>query len=418
MRSISTRSIHEPLDFFVLFSSVASSLGLPGQVDYSAANAVLDSFAIDRASRRPGRTLVINWNAWRDIGMAARANAEQRHGTAPSSVTTHPALDGYSDDHDFGRIFVTDFEIDRHWLLSEHRIKDGMSLLSGTTFVELARAAFCVDKDPCPIEIMDLTFLTPFQVAHGATRRLVIQIAAQGGASEITMHTAGDDTRISPHVIGDISLYMGDSPSPVDLDKIIARCPTQHSLLRGGVGDQHFVDFGPRWENIRSIRFGRQEALLDLALDPKFAPDLDHYQLHPAMLDNATAGAQRLIPGFDAHTDFYVPVAYGCLRLFDRMPQRFFSHVQLRPESGNGEAYFDVTLMDRNGRPFCEISRFGMKRIDAKSGLTEIAPTVSRAFRGDTALQIVLRDAILPAAHKPSNRGRAFCSPKLAEDCQ
>ncbi len=390
------RSINEPLDFFVLFSSVASSLGLPGQVDYSAANAVLDSFAIDRASRTPGRTLVINWNAWRDIGMAARANAEQQHGTAPSSVTTHPALDGYSDDHDFGRIFVTDFEIDRHWLLSEHRIKDGMSLLSGTTFVELARAAFCVDKDPCPIEIMDLTFLTPFQVAHGATRRLVIQIAAQGGASEITMHTAGDDTRISPHVIGDISLYRGDSPSPVDLNKIIARCPTQHSLLRGGVGNQHFVDFGPRWENIRSIRFGRQEALLDLALDPRFAPDLDHYQLHPAMLDNATAGAQRLIPGFDAHADFYVPVAYGCLRLFDRMPQRFFSHVRLRPESGNGEAYFDVTLMDRNGRPFCEISRFGMKRIDAKSGLVEIAPTVSRALTGETALQKVLRDAILP----------------------
>jgi hypothetical protein len=163
------------------------------------------------------------------------------------------------------------------------------------------------------------------------------------------------------------------------------------------VGDQHFVDFGPRWENIRSIRFGRREALLDLALDPKFAPDLEHYQLHPAMLDNATAGAQRLIPGFDAHTDFYVPVAYGCLRLFDRMPQRFFSHVQLRPESGNGEAYFDVTLMDRNGRPFCEISRFGMKRIDAKSGLTEIAPTVSKAFMGETALQRALRDAILPA---------------------
>ena len=64
------------------------------------------------------------------------------------------------------------------------------------------------------------------------------------------------------------------------------------------------------------------------------------------MLDNATAGAQRLIPGFDPHADFYVPVVYGRLRLFDRMPQRFFSHVRLRPESGNGKAFFDITLMD------------------------------------------------------------------------
>ena len=94
-------------------------------------------------------------------------------------MVAHPALDGYSDDHDTGRTFVTDFAIDRHWLLSEHKIKNGMALLSGTTFVELARAAFCVGKDSGPIEIMDLTFLTPFQVAEGATRRLVIQIAAR-----------------------------------------------------------------------------------------------------------------------------------------------------------------------------------------------------------------------------------------------
>ena len=99
------RLIHEPLDFFILFSSVASSLGLPGQVDYTAANAFLDAFAIDRASRAPGRTVVINWNAWRDIGMAARASEEQQHGRAPSSVVAHPALDGYSDDHGTGRTF-------------------------------------------------------------------------------------------------------------------------------------------------------------------------------------------------------------------------------------------------------------------------------------------------------------------------
>lgn len=391
------RSIGEPLDFFVLFSSVSSSLGLPGQVDYSAANAFLDSFAIDRASRTAGRTLVVNWNAWRDIGMAARANAEQQGGRAPSSVTAHPALDGYTDDPELGRTFVTDFEIDRHWLLSEHKLKTGISLLSGTTFVELARAAFCADREPCPIEIADLTFLTPFQVALGTTRRLAIQIAAQGGASEITMRSAGDDTRASPHVIGDVSLHEGPAPAPVDISAIIARCTIQHSVQRGGWLDQNFVEFGPRWKNIRSIRFGRQEALLDLALDPVFASDLDHYQLHPAMLDNATAGAQRLIPGFDASADFYVPVAYGRLRLFDRMPQRFFSYVRLRPESGSGEAFFDVTLIDRNGQPFCEIVRFGMKRIDTKSGFVEAAPRETRAAGGETALAKVLRDAILPS---------------------
>jgi len=391
------RLIREPLDFFIVFSSIASSLGLPGQVDYTSANAFLDAFATDRAARAAGRTLVINWNAWRDIGMAARASNDQQHGRAPSSVVAHPALDGYSDDPGTGRTFVTDFAIDRHWLLSEHKIKNGMALLSGTTFVELARAAFSVGKAPGPLEISDLTFLMPFQVAEGATRRLVIQVVAEGGASEITMRTAGDDPRTTPHVIGDIRAYDGPVPEPVDLEKITARCPTHVSVLHGGTGDTSFVDFGPRWANLRSVHYGKREALLELALDPKFASDLDHYLLHPSMLDIATGGAQRLIPGFDAQADFYVPVLYGRLRLFDRMPQRILSHVRLRPETGNGEAFFDITLMDRDGRPFCEISRFGMRRIDVNSALVGLAAAPKTAPKVDTALEKVLRDAIAPA---------------------
>ena len=45
----------EPLDFFVLFSSVSSILGLEGQVDYTAANAFLDAFASYRSARAPAR---------------------------------------------------------------------------------------------------------------------------------------------------------------------------------------------------------------------------------------------------------------------------------------------------------------------------------------------------------------------------
>ncbi|MCP4653880.1 MAG: amino acid adenylation domain-containing protein [bacterium] len=59
-----------PLDFLALFSSVTSILAQLGQADYAAANAFLDAFAQERTARGGGFTAAINWDAWREVGMA------------------------------------------------------------------------------------------------------------------------------------------------------------------------------------------------------------------------------------------------------------------------------------------------------------------------------------------------------------
>jgi polyketide synthase PksN len=69
------------LDFMILFSSTAGSLGNPGQADYATANAFMDAYAGYRnllvsSGQRQGRTLSINWPLWQEGGMRVDETVE------------------------------------------------------------------------------------------------------------------------------------------------------------------------------------------------------------------------------------------------------------------------------------------------------------------------------------------------------
>jgi polyketide synthase PksN len=85
------------LDFFALFSSIASALGNLGQADYATANGFMDQFAAYRnrqviAGERRGRTLSINWPLWKAGGMtldpASQELMRQTTGMRPMKTAT------------------------------------------------------------------------------------------------------------------------------------------------------------------------------------------------------------------------------------------------------------------------------------------------------------------------------------------
>lgn len=382
-------AITEDLDFMILFSSIASGLGLPGQVDYTAANAFQDAFARARSLRARGRTVVVNWNAWRDVGMAASAHRRETMGAEPTRPSRHPALDGYLETVS-GRTFIATFAGSSAWLLDEHVVKNGIPVLPGTGFVELARAAYAENLGVEPVELTNLEFIAPFSAEDGPRRHLEISLTPEGDASRLVIRPAGGE----PIVTGEARACREPRPANIDLQTITDRCDLREVTPRDHRLDQDFMSFGPRWANVRCTRYGRSEAVVELALDDRFTSDLGKYILHPAMLDMATGGAQALIPGVDLKRDFYVPLGYGRVRVFGPMPACVFSHVRCLPETGNGLAYFDVTLADHSGSVFADISRFTMRRIDARTAFNAASVArVAPAARND-ALADALREGI------------------------
>lgn len=358
------------LDYLVCCSSVSAMAGLPGQVDYAAANAYLDAWCAERASKVSYPVLSIAWSAWRDTGMVARS----RPSTPPASAH-HPLLDRVlrsgSD-----ALYSTMLDPARHWMMNEHRLVNGPSLVPGTGYLEIARAALAPWAAGASLELTDVAFLRPLALDNDAPREMRVAVSTTDQSAQFVIAGAvapGEDGSCwEEHVVGTARRVSGTSPAVVSLAEVASRCP-QHI---GAPGADPHLAFGPRWHNIENMALGTGVALLSLALPTAYHGDLTEYLLHPALMDMATAGAQRLIPGYDASRDFFVPLSYGRLLQHAPLSATLRSVVTLR-DGGAAEpdlATFDVVITDANGAVLVEIEEFLMTRVRDQAQMTVSDP--------------------------------------------
>lgn len=72
-----------PLDFLMLCSSLSTIAGGLGKVDYCAANAYQDAVARAAARRSPFPVVAVDWDSWKEVGMAAHMAMPDGVGIAP-----------------------------------------------------------------------------------------------------------------------------------------------------------------------------------------------------------------------------------------------------------------------------------------------------------------------------------------------
>jgi len=407
----------EAPDFLMLCSSITSILGIVGQIDYCAANNVLDAYAEAYADRHPDcRSVSVNWGGWQDVGMAVDPRLEAagkpaRSDEQPLDIPAspiHPLLHRVEHGEDGTVTFFSDLGIERHWALDEHRIA-GRGALPGTTYMELARAAHSHLTGEPIAEIHDLFFLSPLMVAEGEHRRMRLVLEPAGDRRRFRIESrplGGSPDAWQEHARGGVGSVTGPRPKDVDLDGLRSRCG-RHLDLTGKTPSEgesnRLVSWGPRWRSIQAASLGEDEGIAELELPAAFTDDLESHPLHPALLDVATALLSSVGGG-----DEFLPLSYGSLSVYEPLTPRLLSH--LRTQGAGGETVSgDISLLDSSGRVLVEIERFTMKRVgQAAKRLESKGPQPGGASQPRVARETARQSARVPDRMKPAEGVEAF----------
>jgi acyl transferase domain-containing protein/acyl carrier protein len=366
----------EPLDFFVLCSSVASAVGGVGQVDYCAANAFMDAFA-HAGNGHDGRlTVSINWDAWTGVGMAVNTASDyttsRRQQALQTTPIDHPLLMNFYRETDKQTVYQMKLSPDENWVLSEHQVM-GIPTVPGTTYFDLLRAAFKEQTRNEKFEIHRMDFFTPLMVGLGDSKeaQLIFEERADGYEFQLRSKagvTSKGELQWQMHAMGKLGPLTDTTPLQYDLNAIRARCAVADTEVTDSVWDEYVAGlgggftYGPRWNTPKHTNVGQGEALVLLELGEEFLPDLEIFRIHPAILDVATSFAAAIFP---EPGKVYLPLLYKHVRVYSGFPGRVYSYARLRSGSKAGEETmsFQVTLMDEQGRVVMDIEEFTLMQV-------------------------------------------------------
>ncbi|MGW3122481.1 SDR family NAD(P)-dependent oxidoreductase [Streptomyces sp. NPDC001107] len=225
----------------------------------------------------------------------------------------------------------------------------GQTVVSGTTLMELCRAALAVARPDTPYDLADLLLLAPLTLPEAVPVEVSVEVDTSASVPEITVHSRPRGQETAGWTLH--ATASAAEPGP-DTDVSPPVWPQTAAEVWGEDTYERLaalgLRYGPAFRGVRSVvATAEDEVLARLVLPPAAGDAAEAYPVHPALLDAALQAAAA----FDtSERRALLPVAVGRCVLPPGGAGELTAVVRRVGGSGR-DLVLDVKLWDTDGIP-------------------------------------------------------------------
>ncbi len=267
--------------------------------------------------------------------------------------------------------FESTLTVDTASFLRDHQVGN-ISIMPTTGYLEIAiAAARAVFNTDSPV-VRDLIIQEPLELGadNGRVVQTVINSESDDQATlQIFSTSNSTDVPWQLHATAQIVVSRDEPQSyPDDINTIKTRCTDEIS------SDDHYqalsarsLHFGPSLRGVQSIWRREGEALGKIRVSDEVVPELEKYNIHPALLDSCLQVLSATTSS--ENSEAYLPLSVGYFCLYSRVEEELWSHayIQEATNPSNDTLMGNIHLLSNDGRLVGEIRELTMRR--AKPGL-------------------------------------------------
>ncbi|MCB1956133.1 MAG: SDR family NAD(P)-dependent oxidoreductase [Rhodocyclaceae bacterium] len=258
--------------------------------------------------------------------------------------------------------------------LQDHCIQ-GSVVFPGAGYVEMAAfAARSLFGGLDVVEFRDVAFERALYLTEERPVTLRISVDPATYRFQIASQPYGEADDWTVHCRGGFATSGARRPAVEPLGELAAHCPFEVAADDCYRHFEHLgLEYGPSFRGIVSLRQGHDEALARVEVPGELRAGIEHFSIHPAVLDLCFQTLAAALPFDQQGGAVYMPTGVAQGRILAAMPAQLWIHARLRGRDAQGLSG-DIRMFDDHGQLLLEIRDCTAKALGGEAAPFPVTP--------------------------------------------